>query len=337
MSIEIKPFRIGDIQIDFPVVLAALAGFSDLTYRLLCREFGAPYCATEMMLDRLLMVRGKLRTRLFALTPADHPVAGQIIGNDPDTMAQAAMALEEMGFDVVDLNFACPVRKALSRRRGGYMMSQVEGVLKITRAVIEAVDRPVTLKVRRQFDNDDTEDNFWRIAEGAFDAGAAAICVHARTVETKYFGPANWEFLARVKAHFHDKTIIGSGDVLTPQRAMDMLSQTGVDAAAVARGGIGNPWFFRQVRDLAAGREPHKPDLAEQRNILLRHFAEACEFYGSDKGPKFMRGFAVKYARMHPRPKDVRIAFVKVKCPRDWHEVVDNYYPQEAPVGEMQT
>jgi tRNA-dihydrouridine synthase B len=326
MAIELKPFRIGLLEIKSPVILAALAGYSDLAYRLICRQFGAPYCATEMMLDKLLLIRGKIRSRLFKITPDDHPVAGQLIGNDPATMAQAAVGLAEMGFDAIDLNFACPVRKALSRRRGGFLMSKPAQVLQIVQAVRDAVDKPVTLKLRQKFRADDNEDNFWQIAEGAFAIGASAICIHARSVEVKYFGPADWQFIKSVKQRFPDKTIIGSGDILVPQKALDMLEQTGVDAVAAARGALGNPWFFRQVQDLAAGLPAYKPSLAEQRDVLLRHFHADCELYGLDKAHKHMRGFGVKYARMHPHPKDIRVAFVNVRSAQDWQAVLETHY-----------
>jgi len=140
---------------------------------------------------------------------ADHPVAGQIVGNKPEEMAGATRTLDELGFDVIDLNFACPVRKALGRKRGGFLMSEPENAIAITRAVCGATDKPVTLKLRQKFAKSDSEDAFFRIAEGAFDAGAAGICAHARSVEQKYAGPADWDFLARVKAHFGDKTILG--------------------------------------------------------------------------------------------------------------------------------
>ncbi|MGB2819921.1 MAG: tRNA-dihydrouridine synthase [Phycisphaerae bacterium] len=321
-----KPFRIGGVEVGFPVVLAALAGYSDLAYRLICRRLGVEYCTTEMMLDRMVLHRGKLRVRMLRLTDEDHPVAGQIIGNDPADMARAAGTLGELGFDVVDVNFACPVRKALARRRGGYLMSTPAEAIRIAREVIAASDRPVTLKLRQKFRTADDGDAFWRIAEAAFDAGAAGICLHARSVEQKYLGRADWAFLAEAKRHFRDRTIIGSGDVLKPPDALAMLEQTGVDAVTVARGCLGNPWFFRQVRDVAAGREPYRPTVAEQREVLLRHFEDSCELYGPLRGPKHMRKFGIKYARLHPQSKLVRAAFVAVKRPDHWREVLEKFY-----------
>ncbi|HAU37261.1 MAG TPA: tRNA-dihydrouridine synthase [Phycisphaerales bacterium] len=326
MTVTLKPFRIGDIEVRLPVVLAALAGYSDLPYRLLCRRMGAPFATTEMMLDRYVLLAGKYRKIMAATTDEDHPVVGQIIGNEPDVMASAAVELCRMGFDAVDLNFACPVNKALRRRRGGFLMSQPRLALDITRAVLSAVDRPVVLKLRRNFRRADDDTDFWQIAEGALDAGAAALTVHARSVEQKYAGPADWQFLADVKRRFGDRTILGSGDVHDARSALEMLERTGVDAATAARGALGNPWLFRQVIELAAGQEPRAPTLAEQREVMRAHFDAAVEFYGPLKGPKVMRGFGIRYARLHPTPKKIRVAFVEVKRPDDWQRVLEEFY-----------
>ena len=324
----LKTFRIGDVEIDFPVILAPLAGYSDLPFRQVCRNLGAPFCATEMILDKCLLVKPHKPQLLSRTDEEDRPLAGQIIGNEPATMAAAAELLDRRGFDVIDLNFACPVRKALRRRRGGDLMGHPELAVDITRAVVAAAGkRPVTLKLRRAFYESDTEhEAFWRIAEGAFDAGAAGICVHGRSVEVRYSGPSDWEFLASVKQHFGDKTIIGSGDIMSAQAAMDMFAQTGVDAVAVARGALGNPWIFGQWCDLAAGREMYVPTLAEQKEVITDHFRRAVAFYGERRGTNKMRKFGIKYASMHPTPKKLRMAFVTSKNASDWLAVLDNFY-----------
>ena len=326
MDGALKPFCIGQIRVEFPVILAPLAGYTDLAYRRICRQLGWPYCTTEMMLDKSVLAHGKLQRRVLQLGDDEHPIAGQLIGNDSDTMARAAAVLQAVGFDVIDLNFACPVRKALARRRGGYLLQEPRRALDIVRGVLAAVDRPVTVKLRRTFKSGDTDDNFWRIIEGAFEAGAAAVCVHSRSVEQKYAGKADWGFLAEVKRRLPDRTIIGSGDVLKPAEALDMLQQTGVDAVAVARGALGNPWFFRQVQDLLARRQPYHPPIAEQRELLLRHYEAACRLYGQPDAPKIMRKFGARYARMHPSPRQVRTAFIAIKHPGDWRKVLDEYY-----------
>jgi tRNA-dihydrouridine synthase len=309
---------------------------------------------------------------MLAMSPEDHPCAGQITGNEPDVMAAAAEALCDHGYDAVDLNFACPVRKALSRERGGFLLQRPQLAGEIVRAVIKASGKPVTIKLRRGFadepdetdeagepngevaaaaaatgehaadgadapaPDDDGADAFWAIAEEAFAAGAAAITVHARSVEARYRGRADWDFLTEVKQRFPDRTVIGSGDVMTAQAALDLVSRTGVDAAAVARGALGNPWIFRQILDLVAGRPPYRPTLAEQRAVMEEHFAGAVELYGPQRGPRIMRKHSIKYARLHPKPKTVRTAMACVRNTEQWHSVLDQYYSNDidtAPVA----
>jgi len=326
MDEELSSLRIGELGIHFPFVLAGIAGYTDLAYRLVCRSLGAPFCTTEVMLDRNVLVGGKLRRRLVRTCDEDHPVAAQIMGSDPREMSVAAQVLCAAGFDVIDLNFACPVRKVLARRRGGYLMRLPDQAARIIRAVLAVSDRPVTVKLRRAFREAGDDDGFWRIAESAFDAGVAAVCVHARSVEAKYTGRADWQFLAAVRGHFPDRTIIGSGDVLTPADALRMLSATGVDGVSVARGALGNPWFFFQVRDVLAGRSPRKVSLAEQRDVMLEHFELACKLYGPARAARSMRKFGIKYARLHPTPAQVRAAFVAVRSPQQWRGVLDEHY-----------
>jgi nifR3 family TIM-barrel protein len=324
---NLAPLRIGPIELDVPIVLAAMAGYTDLPYRLICRRLGAPYCYSEMMLDRQLLLPGKLRRRLVRTDPEDHPVAGQIIGNDPSVMARAAGELCRCGFDVVDINLACPVRKVLARRRGGYLLRKPDLALEIIRAVAAAADRPVTVKIRIGFDHPDrASGNFWRIAEGAFDAGVAALCVHARTVVQRYKGKADWDFLAAVKRHFGRRTIIGSGDADDPAAAVEMLRRTGVDGVAFARAALGNPWVFRQFRDYLAGRPLYRPALAEQRGLLEKHFTEMLAIHGPQRGPKMMRKYGIKYARLHPAPARLRAAFVAVRSGSDWQAVLEKFY-----------
>ncbi len=322
------PLRIGTVAVEFPVVLGALAGYSDLPYRLVCRSLGAPYCMTEAMLDRQVLLEGRLRKRLVRLDPADHPVAGQIMGVEPETMAEAAAALDRMGFDVIDLNFACPVRKVVSHRRGGALMKDAERALATVRAVVAAVPgRPVTVKLRRGFkDGEESQDAFWTIARGAFEAGAAAIAVHARTVEQKYTGRADWAFLAAVKRELPERTVLGSGDVMRPADALRMMAETGVDGVLAARGAIGNPWFFGQCRDIAAGRAPRTPGLAEQREIIYKHYGLACEATDPRRGLKTLRHFSLQYAKMHPRRTDLRNALVTVRTEEEWRAVIDAFY-----------
>jgi nifR3 family TIM-barrel protein len=250
------------------------------------------------------------------------------MGSDPETMARAAVVLNGLGFDVIDLNFACPVRKVVSRGRGGFLMSQPELALRIVRAVRAAVPgRPLALKLRKGFRADaESTRNFWTIAGGALEAGADALCVHGRTVDQMYSGAADWGFLGEVKRAFGGATVIGSGDVRAAGDALRMISETAVDGVAAARGAIGNPWFFGQVRDLAEGRTAMPPSLPEQRALLERHFRLTLEQYGMRKAALIMRHFGIGYARIHPHPKTVRMGFVQVKTEEDWRRVLETHY-----------
>jgi len=329
MSLELKPLKLGGPTIDLPLILAPLAGYTDQAYRMLCRSLGAEYCATEMMLDKSLLISQKLRNRLVQPYDGDAPLAGQLIGNEPEEMAAAAVELQKMNLDVIDLNFACPVRKAIGRRRGGHLMRDPDRAVAIVRAVIDAVDLPVTVKIRKSFAEDDpTYDAMWQILEGSFDAGAAMVCVHTRSVEALYRGRADWEVLAQVKQRFPTQTIVGSGDVLSAHAGIDMMKETGVDGVLAARGVLGNPWLFRQFRDVAEGRDPYHPSLTEQAQVMRRHFDHAVELYGESKGARIMRKFGIRYGQMHPTPKKLRIAFVEVKNADHWHAVIDKFYTE---------
>jgi len=325
----IRPLKIGHIQLASAAVLAPLAGYTDLTYRLICRRLGAAYAATEVTLDTSINLSEKLRRRLIQITPEDHPIAGQIMGREADSIATAASHLVAMGCDVIDLNFACPVRKALRRRRGGHMMRAPDTAIATLRAVAAAVDIPITVKLRKSFDEDDTAcANFWRIAEAAFDLGAAAICVHGRSVMAGYRGLADWAFLAKVVARFKGRTIIGSGDLMTAVDGVRMIRQTGVAGVSFARGALGNPWIFRQFEAAAAGGEPQPPTIAEQARIIRAHYGLCLDLFGAKNAPKAMHRFGIRYARCHPRAKAVRTAFINSDRGRAIDQILDEYYPQ---------
>src|SRR5437762_9940348 len=214
-----------------PAIQAALSGFSDRPMRMVARRFGAEFAMAEVVLDELVILKGKLRTRLFNIGDDDHPIGGQLMGSRPEQFAEAANGLVEAGYDLVDINFGCPVKKVLGRCRGGFLLSEPEGALAIVKAVIGAVGgrRPVTLKMRRGFDDSlESERNFFLILDGAFELGAAAVTVHGRTVKQRYIGPSNWDFLARAKRHAGSHTILGSGDLFSADAVCRMMYESSV-------------------------------------------------------------------------------------------------------------
>jgi len=337
MPPSLPQLRIGDLHIGFPVVQAALAGYSDGPMRLIARRLGAAYALGEVLLDEfLLLLKRRKRTRHFLyLREDDHPVGGQLMGAEPEQFAAGAQKLVEAGFDVIDINFGCPVKKVLGRCRGGFHLSQPAVALEIVRRTREVVPAhiPVTVKMRRGLDSSaESRDKFFAILDGAFALGVAAVTVHARTVQQRYLGPSAWEFLAAVKRHVGSRIILGSGDLFSAQACLDMIEQTGIDGVTVARGAIGNPWIFQQARLLAAGQPlPPPPTLREQREVIREHYRLAEELYGAERCGPLMRKVGIKYAASHPHYEQVRAAFVRVRSLRDWEAVLGQWYAEDAP------
>ncbi|MDX9912713.1 MAG: tRNA-dihydrouridine synthase family protein [Phycisphaerales bacterium] len=246
-----------------------------------------------------------------------------------------------LGFASIDINLACPVKKIASKARGGHWLAEPEGAIRIIEGVREALPAhvPVTLKVRRSFDDTpEMTQNFLRIARAAFDIGVLWITVHARTVEQKYIGPSRWDLLRDITRELQDvergRYVFGSGDVWDVHDIFRMLAYTGVSAVSVARGCIGNPWIFRQARDMMAGRPPMPPTIAEQRGVLLEHFDLALATNARTRRPedltaRNMRKFAVRFAAHHPRQDDVRKRFIACGSMSDWHGVIDEWYVDE--------
>ncbi|MEM1184633.1 MAG: tRNA-dihydrouridine synthase family protein [Planctomycetota bacterium] len=242
-------------------------------------------------------------------------------------------------FAGIDVNLACPVKKIAKKARGGHWLADPDGAIAILEAVRNAVpdEIPVTVKMRRSFDDtEEQRDNFFRVFDAAYDMGCAWVTVHGRTVEQKYVGPSRWDLLREIVHRDHpgrnsERVIFGSGDVWNASDVFRMIAYTGVQGASVARGCIGNPWVFRQCRDLLEGREPHRPTLGEQRSVLLAHFDLALAANASMRHPelhtgKTMRKFAIQFSKHHHDTAAVKAAFVRVKTTEEWRAVLDEHY-----------
>jgi len=337
MSSKLNELRIGPLRLDFPVVQAALSGYSDMPMRLIARRHGAPYTLCEVMLDKFIVDLKMRRRNQHFLHVADeeHPTGGQLMGAEPELFAPAAVRMVQNGFDVIDVNFGCPVKKVLGRCRGGFHLSQPSVALEIIRRVRDAVPVhvPVTVKMRRGIDDSaESREKFFEIFDGAYTEGAAAITVHGRTVTQRYDGPSRWEFLREVKAHAGSRVVLGSGDLFSAQACLDMIEFTGVDGVTVARGAIGNPWIFAHARALAAGAPlPEPPSLFEQRDVITEHYRLAEELYGPERCLPDMRKFAIKYSQLHRLHVEVRADFCKVKLPGTWRDVLEKWYAVDGP------
>ncbi len=322
--------RIGPLEFGLPAVQAALSGYSDRAMRVVARRRGAELAMAEVVLDKLVLLKGKLRDRMLWLGADDHPIGGQLMGAEPEQFGLAAAELVAHGYDLVDLNFGCPVRKVLGRCRGGFLLTTPNVALDIVKSVLDKVGgrRPVTVKMRRGFDDSaESERNFFEILDGAFALGAAAVTVHGRTVKQRYEGPSNRAFLGRVKRHAGDRTVLGSGDVFLPEDVPAMMSETGVDGVWVARGAIGNPFIFREVRALLGGLPlPPPPSIAEQRAALEEHLALTAQELGPEKAGIVLRKTAIRYADLHPLRDEVRKAFLRTRSSRDVEEAIGRCY-----------
>ena len=320
---------IGSLHIGLPAIAAALSGFSDRPMRIVARRYGAEFAMAEVVLDEIVLVNGKLRERIFTIGEDDHPIGGQLMGSQPEQFGQAASDLVEAGYDLIDINFGCPVKKVLGRCRGGFLLSDPQTALGIVRSVLDAVDgrRPVTLKMRRGFDDSaESERNFFMILDGAFELGAAAITVHGRTVKQRYIGPSNWDFLRRVKRHAGTRTILGSGDLFTAAAVIRMMAETGVDGVTVARGAIGNPFIFRECRALLEGVPVVPPSIAEQHEAMGLHLMELLELHNPVRSGAIFRKFGIAYADLHPVRAEVRQAFINTRTLADIHSVIATWY-----------
>ena len=259
----------------------------------------------------------------------DHPIAGQIMGTQPNEMAQGAQILVEMGYDTIDVNLACPVKKIRRRRRGGHFLQAPDEAQSILTAVRRAVPDhiPCTVKLRRGFD--DTPEMaaaFERVFCHAYDVGYAWATVHARTVEQKYVGPSRWPFLSELVKRHPDKIIFGSGDIWQVEDIFLMLDATGVHGVSVARGCIGNPWIFRQARALMAGETTQGPTIEEQRDALAAHFDYSVQLHGERRASRMMRKFGIRFSAHHADHETVRKAFVQAASTEDWHAVLNEHY-----------
>ncbi|MGD0464242.1 MAG: tRNA-dihydrouridine synthase [Tepidisphaeraceae bacterium] len=327
--------HIGPIHLSTSFCQAGLAGYSDRAMRLVARRRGCGYAVTEALLDVILCNGGEGLRKSIDINDEDHPIAGQIIGSEPDTMSQAAAIIAGAGYDVIDLNFACPVKKIKNKARGGHMLLDVPRALAVMRAVRDRLgDRPLTVSLRRAFDDSpEAEDRFFEIIETAWSLGFVAARVHARTVEQKYIGSARWPFLAELKRRYPAKTIFGSGDVFTAADAVRMYRQTRVDMVWIARGAIGNPWIFQHSARLLLDptSEILPPTIGQQREALIEHFQIAQEIHGESLAARRMRKMGIKYSRFHPLSRDVKREFIRVQSLRDWQGVLDRWYGNDGP------
>ena len=287
--------KIGEIELENPYILAPMAGVTDLPFRLLCKEQGAGLLCMEMISAKALQYKNKNTRALLSIHPEEYPVSLQLFGSDPAIISEMAKEIEELPFQILDINMGCPVPKVVKNGEGSALMKEPKLVWQIVRQTVKAVRKPVTVKIRKGFD--DNRVNAVEIAKIAEDAGAAAIAVHGRTREQYYSGKADWEIIRQVMEAV-SVPVIGNGDVVSGEMALAMRKQTGCDGVMIGRGAQGNPWIFRELVEYErTGILPDRPSREEIKEAMLRHARLQIEFKGDYSGIREMRKHVAWYTK----------------------------------------
>ena len=286
-------WKIGNVSIENPFVLAPMAGVTDLPFRRLCKEQGAGLICMEMVSAKAVSFHNKNTEALMEIDPGEHPVSLQLFGSEPYLMGEVAKSIEERPFDILDINMGCPVPKVVNNGEGSALLKNPQLIAEIVKSVSSAINKPVTVKVRIGFEKEKVD--IVDIARRVEDAGAAAIAVHGRTREQYYSGKADWDAIRRVKEAV-SIPVIGNGDVDSPKKAEDMLRKTGCDGVMVGRAVRGNPWIFRELNHyFATGEILPRPSAKEVREMILRHARDQITVKGEYTGIREMRKHVAWY------------------------------------------
>ena len=300
----LRQLKIGDVVLGNNVILAPMAGVSDLPFRLLCKEQGAGLLGMEMVSAKAIMYNSKNTEALMEIHPDEMPVSLQLFGSDADIISEMAKRIEDRPFSILDINMGCPVPKVVNNGEGSALMKNPALVREIVSKTVETVRKPVTVKIRKGFDGEHA--NAVEIAKAAEDAGAAAVAVHGRTREEFYSGKADWKIIAEVKKAVNIP-VIGNGDVTDGESAKRMLEETGCDGVMIGRAARGNPWIFREVTAyLENGRKEPRPEAEEVKDVILRHAELQTRYKGEYIGIMEMRKHIAWYTAGYPHSAKFR-------------------------------
>lgn len=300
----IQTLKIGDVSLKNNLLLAPMAGVTDLPFRLLCKEQGAGLLCMEMVSAKAIYFNNKNTEELLTIDDREPPVSLQLFGSDPDIISEMAKKIENRPFSILDINMGCPVPKVAGNGEGSALMKNPKLVEEIVSKTAKAIKKPVTVKIRKGFD--DEHINAVEIARIAESAGAAAVAVHGRTREQYYSGKADWDIIRQVKEAVKIP-VIGNGDVTSPEAARQLMETTGCDGIMIGRGAQGNPWIFRQILHwMETGEEEPKPDLEEVKAMILRHARMLVEYKGAYTGIREMRKHVAWYTAGYPNSAKLR-------------------------------
>jgi nifR3 family TIM-barrel protein len=315
--------KIGNLILKNPLVLAPMAGVTDLPFRLMVKSLGAALVCSEMVSANGLFRNNRRSLEMLCTSPDEKPVSFQIFGCEPGPMARAAALVAENGADVIDINMGCAVKKIVKNGAGVALMARPEQAKKVMAAVRGATDRPVTVKIRSGFDPDGGLAIL--IARMAQDSGLDAVIVHPRTAGQGFSGRADWSVIARV-AEALTIPVIGNGDIVTPADAARMMESTGCAGAMIGRAAWGNPWIFSQSLDFFSGIEPKEPDLAT-RQMLMQDFAKACAaHYGQTHACRILRSRLTWFVKGLPEARRFRDSITRIESLEQAFNLVDEYF-----------
>jgi nifR3 family TIM-barrel protein len=287
------PWKIGNVQIENPFVLAPMAGVTDLPFRVLCKEQGAGLLSMEMVSAKAISYHNRNTEALMQIDPSEHPVALQLFGSEPKLMAEVARSIEDRPFDILDINMGCPVPKVVNNGEGSALLKNPTRIGEIVKEISGAISKPVTVKIRIGFENAPVD--IVEIAKIVEANGGAAIAVHGRTRQQYYAGCADWNAIRRVKEAV-SIPVIGNGDVDSPRKAEALLKETGCDAVMIGRAVRGNPWIFREMLQyFETGEMPAAPTVSEVKEMILRHARDMIAFKGEYVGMREMRKYVAWY------------------------------------------
>ena len=307
----IRPLQIGSVTLPNNLILAPMAGVTDLPFRLLCKEQGAGLLCMEMVSAKAILYKNRNTQALLTIDPRENPVSLQLFGSDPDIIAEIAHQIEDRPFDILDLNMGCPVPKIVNNGEGSALMKNPKLAGEIIEKTVKAIKKPVTVKIRKGFDDEHV--NAVEMAKIAEASGAAAVAVHGRTREQFYSGKADWDIIRQVKEAVKIP-VIGNGDLLTAEDVIAMEEQTGCDGFMIARGAQGNPWIFRQILHyFETGEHLQKPPASEVAQMILRHARMMLEFKGEYIGIREIRKHAAWYTAVYPHGARLRVAINQVE------------------------
>lgn len=296
--------KIGNVLLENNLILAPMAGVTDLPFRLLCKEQGAGLICTEMVSAKAIYFKNKNTESLMEIDERERPVSLQLFGSEPDLMAEIARQIEPRNFDILDINMGCPVPKVVNNGEGSALMKNPKLVHEIVSKVSRAIQKPVTVKIRKGFTEDSV--NAVEIAKILEDAGAAAVAVHGRTREQYYSGQADWEIIRKVKEAV-SIPVIGNGDVDSPQKAEALVKETGCDGIMIGRAVQGNPWLFSRILHYQkTGEALPGPGMEEVKEMILRHAKMQLKYKGDYTGMREMRKHVAWYTTGMPHSASVR-------------------------------